>query len=204
LLGELFTMFRRLHRPGSSQGGLGIGLALAKQLVDMHGGSIEAHSAGADQGAEFVVRLPVAEADRQTRVSEAAPQTAAHHARLKVLIVDDNVDLVEMLALAVEGLGHEVRKAHDGRDAISTALSYRPHVMLLDLGLPLVSGIDVARELRLLPEMAGLRLVALTGWGQAEDLRQTNETGFDYHLTKPGDPQTLERLLAEFAHELAE
>jgi CheY-like chemotaxis protein len=157
-----------------------------------------------DQGAEFVVRLPVAEADRQTHLPEATRQTVTHHPRLKVLIVDDNVDLVETLALVVERLGHEVRKAYDGPGAIAAALSYRPQVVLLDLGLPGIGGIEVARELRQHPGMATVRLVALTGWGQADDRRRTSEAGFDHHLTKPSDPRQLERLLAEFARELAE
>jgi PAS domain S-box-containing protein len=203
MLGELFIMFRRLRQPGSAEGGLGIGLALSRRLVEMHGGSIEANSPGAGQGTEFVVRLPVAEPERHARVSNTAGQPATATARLKVLVVDDNADLVEMLALAVEGLGHEVRRAYDGSTAIAAALSYRPQVVLLDLGLPGVSGLDVAREFRQHPETAKARLVALTGWGQAEDLRQTNEAGFDYHLTKPGDLQTLEQLLAEFGRELA-
>ena len=118
---------------------------------------------------------------------ERTPREAAHEERsdltngrrLKVLVVDDNVDLVEMLAILVEDAGHEVRKALDGGSAVSAARSYRPDVILLDLGLPVLSGLDVARELRRHPEMARTRLVALTGWGQAEDRRQTEDAGFD-------------------------
>ena len=119
----------------------------------------------------------------------------------RVLVVDDNQDFVQMLELCVAGMGHEVRKAFDGQTAISAALSFRPDVVLLDLGLPVVSGLDVARELRRHREMANMRLVALTGWGQEEDRRHTSEAGFDYHLTKPTDPEELEKLLAEFATE---
>ena len=108
-----------------------------------------------------------------------------------------------MLGLVVSGLGHEVRKALDGRSAVSAALSYRPDVVLLNLGLPLMTGIEVARELRRHPETADTQLVALTGWGQMEDRRQTQEAGFDHHLTKPTDPKTLERLLTEFANRVA-
>src|SRR5512146_885267 len=104
-----------------------------------------------------------------------------------------------MLAMVVEGLGHEVRKALDGRTAISAAAAYRPDVVLLDLGLPVINGVDVARELRQRPETAHARLVALTGWGQAEDRARTREAGFDQHLTKPTDPKTLEQLLHEMA-----
>ncbi len=199
-LPTLFEMFRQVNHPDTSQGGLGIGLALSKQLVEMHGGSIEAQSAGIGHGAEFVVRLPVA---KDAKVDEAPPPTSGiappTGRRLKVLIVDDNADLVEMLAAGVSALGHDVRKALDGRSALSAAISYRPDVVLLDLGLPVMGGIEVARQLRRRPETATARLVALTGWGQAEDRRQTEEAGFDRHLTKPTDPKTLERLLAEFA-----
>lgn len=133
-----------------------------------------------------------------------APRGAESRAgsrRLRVLVVDDNADLVEMLAATVKNAGHDVRKALDGRSAVSAALSYRPHVVLLDLGLPVMSGFDVARELRRHSEMAGVPLVALTGWGQAEDRRQTKEAGFDHHLTKPTAPADLHRLLREYATE---
>jgi two-component system, chemotaxis family, CheB/CheR fusion protein len=109
--------------------------------------------------------------------------------------VDDNADLVEMLAALVHALGHRARKALDGPSALETARSYRPHVVLLDLGLPIVSGIEVARRMRALPETHDAYLVALTGWGQEEDRERTREAGFDEHLTKPTDPETLTRLL---------
>jgi PAS domain S-box-containing protein len=203
LLPTLFEMFRQLNRADRPQGGLGVGLAFAKQLVEMHGGSIEAHSEGVGRGSEFVVRLPViAEADSSDL--QATPEsTRVASGRLKVLVVDDNADFVQMLAASLESAGHEVRKALDGRSAIGTAVSYRPDVVLLDLGLPVMGGLEVARELRRRPEMAGVRLVALTGWGQAQDRRRTEEAGFDHHLTKPTDPQELQALLHQFAVELA-
>jgi len=129
----------------------------------------------------------------------AATDATTGGRRLKVLVVDDNADLVEMLAMVVEGLGHDVRKALDGQTAISAATAYRPDVVLLDLGLPVISGIDVARQLRQRPETAHVHLVALTGWGQAEDRTRTREAGFDHHLTKPTDPRALEQLLYEVA-----
>jgi CheY-like chemotaxis protein len=195
-------MFRQVDRPDRSQGGLGIGLALARQLVELHGGTIRASSAGAGSGAEFIVRLPVAsDGPEGSPAGMEAPgrQAGAASRRLKVLVVDDNADLVEMLVTMVAGLGHDVRKALDGRSAVSAGLAYEPDVVLLDLGLPLLSGIEVARELRRSPALAKTLLVALTGWGQVEDRRQTQEAGFDFHLTKPADPETLERLLATFA-----
>jgi PAS domain S-box-containing protein len=196
-LATVFEMFKQVGRLHMSDGGLGIGLGLARTLVEMHGGTITAHSAGSGNGAEFEVRLPVA---REGALPEVADSTQAPaHRRLRVLIVDDNADLVEMLAVLVAGLGHDVRKALDGRSAVSAAMAYRPDVVLLDLGLPVMSGIEVARELRRFPEMAAVRLVALTGWGQAEDRQRTAEAGFDRHLTKPTDPETLKALLAELA-----
>lgn len=200
-LPRLFDMFMQVNPPEQAQGGLGVGLTIAKRLVLLHGGSIEAHSEGAGRGAEFVVRLPLALTPPATRAELPGATAPPSSRRLKVLVVDDNYDLVQMLQLAIEAMGHEIRKALDGQSAIQAALSYRPDVVLLDLGLPVVSGLEVARELRRRPEMATTRLVALTGWGQEKDRRTTSEAGFDYHLTKPTDPEELERVLATFASE---
>jgi PAS domain S-box-containing protein len=198
-LPRLFDMFMQVNAPEKSQGGLGIGLTVAKRLVQLHGGSIEAHSGGTGRGTEFVVRLPLASAPDPARAEQREPSLFPPVRRLKVLVVDDNPDLVQMLALTVEGMGHEVRKALDGRTGLSAALSYRPDVVLLDLGLPIVSGLDVARELRQHESMAHTRLVALTGRGQEEDRQRTAQAGFDYHLIKPASPEELERLLAGLA-----
>jgi PAS domain S-box-containing protein len=197
-LPHIFEMFRQAASPGHSGGGMGIGLAIAKRLVEMHEGTIEAFSAGLGKGAEFVVRLPVA---HQGTTAERAPlsSTGTSGRRLKVLVVDDNLDLVEMLALVVEDAGHEVRKAFDGPEAISTARACRPDVVLLDLGLPSMSGIDVARELRCDSATSDARLIALTGWGQAEDREKTRAAGFHYHLTKPTEPEELRQLLQAIA-----
>jgi PAS domain S-box-containing protein len=199
-LPRLFDMFVQANSPDLAQGGLGVGLTIAKRLVQLHDGSIEAHSAGPGRGAEFVVRLPLAAAPKATHAAPRQPVSSPSR-RLKVLVVDDNHDLVQMLELAVQAMGHEVRTAFDGHSAISAALSYRPDVILLDLGLPVISGLDVARELRRHPEMAKMRLIALTGWGQEEDHRHTSEAGFDHHLTKPTDPEDLETLLSMLASE---
>ncbi|HJR59831.1 MAG TPA: ATP-binding protein [Vicinamibacterales bacterium] len=200
-LPRLFEMFMQVNPPEKSQGGLGIGLTIAKRLVQLHGGSIEAHSGGPGRGTEFVVRLPLASAPERSRAEEREPSLFPAVRRLKVLVVDDNQDLVQMMELSIEGMGHEVRKALDGRTGISAALSYRPDVVLLDLGLPIVSGLEVARELRRHRELAHTRLVAMTGRGQEEDRRRTAAAGFDCHLTKPTNPEELEKLLAEFAAE---
>jgi signal transduction histidine kinase/ActR/RegA family two-component response regulator len=196
----LFEMFRQVSRADGPQGGLGIGLAFAKHLVELHGGSIEASSAGVGQGSEFVLHLPLA-VDATTDHASAVA-TGATNRRLRVLVVDDNADFVQMLATVLECAGHDVRKALDGRGAIAVAQSYRPHVVLLDLGMPAMGGLEVARELRRHPELKSVRLVALTGWGQARDRQQTRDAGFDLHLTKPTDPQHLQDVIAQFASEL--
>jgi PAS domain S-box-containing protein len=200
-LPRLFEMFMQANPPEKAQGGLGVGLTIARRLVELHGGSIEGHSAGPGRGSEFEVRLPLALTPNATDAEPRTPPPFPVGRRLKVLVVDDNYDLVQMLDLAIQAMGHEVRTALDGQSAISAALSYRPDVVLLDLGLPIVSGLDVARELRRHPEMTNLRLVALTGWGQDDDRRHTSEAGFDYHLTKPTDPDELQTVLAKFASE---
>jgi CheY-like chemotaxis protein len=192
-----------VNPPGKSQGGLGVGLTITKRLVELHGGTIEAQSDGPGCGSTFVVRLPLALRPKATEAEHRQPSSRPPARGLKVLVVDDNDDLVHMLELAVKAMGHEVRNALDGQSAIAAALSYRPDVVLLDLGLPVVSGLDVARELRRHRDMTHMRLVALTGWGQEEDRRHSSEAGFDCHLTKPTDPADLERLLAEFATDRA-
>jgi PAS domain S-box-containing protein len=199
----VFEMFRQVSRADRPQGGLGIGLAFAKRLVELHGGSIEAHSAGIGLGSEFIVRLPLA-IETKTGEAAAAVELGSSSRRLRVLVVDDNADLVQMLATVLEAAGHDVRKALDGRSAISVALSYRPHVVLLDLGMPGMDGVEVAAELRRHPELGKLRLVALTGWGQAHDRQRTEDAGFDLHLTKPTDPEHLQEVLAHFASDLPE
>lgn len=194
-LPDLFEMFRQVKRVDQPQGGLGIGLALSRRLVEMHGGTIDAESAGVGRGAEFIVRLPLAEEIglAQPVLSHASPGQE----QLRVLIVDDNQDLVEMLSAIVTDLGHDVRKALDGASALDEALSYHPDLVLLDLGLPVLSGIDVAKELRRRPETAGVCLVAITGWGAPEDRLRTREAGFNYHLTKPVDPEHLLQVIAQ-------
>jgi CheY-like chemotaxis protein len=202
-LPKIFDMFRQLDGNDQGQGGLGIGLGLVKQLIEMHGGSVEARSGGRGQGAEFTVRLPVVDRRLAAREESEAARKEEMGRMLKVLVVDDNADLVDMLGMVVETTGHDVRKALDGTTAIAAALAYRPDVILLDLGLPGMNGLDVARELRRHAETAGARIVALTGWGQEQDRHQTAQAGFDYHLTKPTDPDRLRALLSDYAHQRA-
>lgn len=196
-LARVFGMFSQAHRSQVAPGGLGIGLALVRRLVELHGGTVEAASAGVDRGAEFTIRLPVtSEAGAQPPIPVSA---ATARRALRVLVVDDNRDLVEMLSLMVESFGHDVRRAFDGPSAVSAASIYRPDIVLLDLGLPGFTGLEVARELRRRETTSGAYLVALTGWGQADHRRETLEAGFNAHLTKPADPAILERLLAAVA-----
>jgi CheY-like chemotaxis protein/two-component sensor histidine kinase len=197
----IFDMFHQVERPARSDGGLGIGLALAKRLVEMHQGTIEAFSDGEGKGAEFVLRLPAEPDETLEERAHTTEGVLVTGRRLKVLVVDDNVDLVEMLSLVVDSAGHEVQKAFDGSSAVAVARSYQPDVVLLDLGLPSMSGIEVARELRRDPSTANALLVALTGWGQPEDREKTREAGFRFHLTKPTEPEELQQLLDAIASE---
>jgi PAS domain S-box-containing protein len=179
-----------------AQGGLGIGLTLVRSLVELHGGSVQALSAGPGQGSEFVVRLPIlAEVPEQgERPVQPAPAEAPS---TRVLIVDDNVDAAQSLAMLLEACGHAVQIAHDGPGALESAPSFHPQVVLLDIGLPHMDGYEVARQLRQQMGTEIEMLVALTGYGGQEDRRRSREAGFDRHLVKPFDPAELERLLSE-------
>ncbi|MBI2877390.1 MAG: PAS domain-containing protein [Candidatus Tectomicrobia bacterium] len=199
LLPHVFDLFVQEDRsPDRAQGGLGIGLTLVKSLVEMHGGTVEAHSEGPGKGSEFIVRLPALPVRSRSRIlglqpggSEEVP--GSPH---RILVVDDNMDAAKMLALILEALGHEVRVAYDGPTAIDTAMAYRPEVVLLDLGLPGMDGYEVARRLRQQEGLSGTRLAALTGYGHEEALRRSREAGFDHHLVKPVGVEELQRLLA--------
>ena len=198
VLGRVFEPF--VQSDGSlarSEGGLGIGLTLVRSLVEMHGGTVEAHSPGLGQGSEFVVRLPVrpsasAAAERYESDEPASPLTH----RSRVLVVEDNVDAAESLAALLRLWGHEVQVVHDGLAAIDAAREQRPEVVLLDIGLPGLDGYQVARKLR---EEVGLDqalLVAMTGYGQPEDRRRSQEAGIHLHYVKPVEPAILRELLA--------
>jgi CheY-like chemotaxis protein/two-component sensor histidine kinase len=193
---QIFKMFSQVHADESrSEGGLGIGLALVKGLVDLHGGSIEATSEGPGKGSEFVVTLPidVSYAPKSDAVprSEAGRQSVAR----RILIADDNQDAAESLALLLKSDGHDVRTAHGGYAALVLAGSFQPDVALLDIGMPDLDGYEVARNFRQASWGRQVRIVALTGWGQEEDKRRALAAGFDHHLTKPVDLQALERLI---------
>ena len=193
LLGGIFEMFTQAGDPRSrTQGGLGIGLTLVRRLVELHGGSTWAESDGPGRGSTFVVQLPLA-AERPAGTPAAAidparaPPHGAGGAARRVLVVDDNADAAETLAAILALEGHEVRVAGDAGAAMHVIASFRPHIAFLDIGLPGMNGYDLARHLRADPTCAGLVLVAVTGWGQAQDLAESGRAGFDRHLTKPVD-----------------
>ena len=186
------------------QGGLGIGLSLAKGFVEMHGGRIEAHSAGIGKGSEFVVRLPLAKGAEPDAAAQPLPAAvdfaaAPPPAGCRVLVADDLRDSADSLALLIGAMGHEVRVAYDGEQALQEAGAFRPDVALLDLGMPKLNGFDLCRRIREAPWGRAMRLVAQSGWGQDEDRRRTAAAGFDHHIVKPIDPAALAELLRTLA-----
>ena len=201
-LPTIFELFVQLEPPGArSAGGLGIGLSLARDLVRLHGGRIEALSAGPGLGSEFVLRLPRAAEAPALTGPVAAPEkiTALGASQVRVLIVDDNVDAATSLSYVLGLAGYHTTVAHDGNLALELAETLRPSIVLLDIGLPGMSGHEVARRLRALPWARELRLVAVTGWGQEKDRAKSLEAGFDSHLTKPIDPEVLLQHIGQVA-----
>ncbi len=170
---------------------------LVKRLVEMHGGSVEAHSQGVGLGSEFVVRLPVlqAAAEEPQPMGDGEKETSAS-ARRRILVADDNTDAAESLALLLEIQGNEVRTAQDGLEAVEVAAELQPDVILLDIGMPRLNGYDACRRIREQPWGRETVIIALTGWGQDEDKRRSREAGFDHHLVKPVEPTALAQLLA--------
>ena len=195
-LAHVFDLFSQVRaHQGRTAEGLGIGLALAKQLIDIHGGRVKVESAGLGKGTTFTVRLPLIEVKqdeiRKPRTISAAPRTR----RLRILIADDNVDVAASLQMLLEIQGHEVVAAHDGMDAIEKAREADIDIALLDIGMPRMDGIEAARRLREMATGANALLVAITGWGQDDDRERTRAAGFDYHLVKPVDPLRLAEIL---------
>ncbi|HYC36943.1 MAG TPA: ATP-binding protein [Usitatibacter sp.] len=198
MLGRVFNMFTQLDTGTRAQGGLGIGLTLARTLVHLHGGTIEAFSEGRNKGCAFTIRLPIAR-----ELPAIAPGGPGHSSpareqleRERVLVVDDNQDAADSLGMLLQHLGAQVMVVHDGYSALHALADFRPTAILLDLGMPGMNGFEVARRVRQDPRARDTTLVALTGWGQRSDRRRTQEAGFDHHLVKPADLDTLHSILA--------
>ncbi len=196
-LSAIFSMFSQVNPDHHRDGGLGIGLALSKSLIELHGGRLTASSAGKDQGSCFSVHLPA-----ESRVMAASmrdtPVAASFVVKRCILVVDDNVDGADALTAFLELEGHEVRAVYSGEQAIDLLDHYSPEVVLLDLGLPGMSGIDVARRVRAMPATKDVTMIAITGWGQPRDRERTSEAGFDFHFTKPVDVVQLNHAIESF------
>ena len=193
-LGRIFELFAQvatsLERTSS---GLGLGLTLVKTLVEMHGGTVEARSAGVGQGSEFIVRLPLLSSPLPALPRPRAP--AVESVPRRILVVDDNRDSADSLAMLLRTIGHEVNTAYDGLEAVEAAAMLQPDVILLDIGMPRLDGYEAGRRIREQQRRNDLTLVALTGWGQEEDRRRSEEAGFDSHLVKPVELAALTKLL---------
>ncbi|MGE0462051.1 MAG: ATP-binding protein [Vicinamibacterales bacterium] len=197
MLDRVFELFAQLEEPRErEQRGLGIGLSLVKRLVEMHGGTVTAHSDGPGTGSRFVVRLPVLPGEAVTPQPLESVGGEVSPVSRRVLVVDDEPDSALTLAMLLQLRGHQAEVAHDGAEALAQAVAFEPDVVLLDIGLPGMDGYDVCRHLRERPRGRSMFIVALTGWGQEEDRRRTREAGFDLHLVKPVDPEELLRVLA--------
>lgn len=202
LLPRVFEMFSRGEQSAArGDAGLGIGLALAHRLAEMHGGTIAAHSEGKGKGSEFVMQLPLAVEPRSAAPAADSAQTTVPTTR--ILVVDDNRDAADSLGMLLQCLGADVRVAHNGAEALEAVEAYQPAVVLLDIGMPGMDGYEVARRIRSTYPERRTPLVALTGWGQEEDRRRARDAGFDYHLIKPADMDKLQALLATLVSDAA-
>jgi CheY-like chemotaxis protein len=198
-LPKLFNLFSRVHSGDRAPGGLGIGLALSRKLVQMHLGDVLVNSEGIGKGSEFVVRLPILPVEHESSESSVAATASGNGhevPKCSVLIADDNPDALESLALLLECEGHDVLKAADGAQAFELARSSRPDVAFLDIGMPVMTGYEAASRIRGEPWGKEMMLVALSGWGQREDVQRSKAAGFDSHLVKPASFDALNDVLA--------
>lgn len=196
MLSKVFEMFIQIDQSMErSRGGLGIGLTLVKELVELHGGAVSAFSQGLGRGSEFVVRLPLMAGTPQALAEQgvSAPETMR---ALRVLVIDDNRDSAKTLSELLDVLGNETRTAFDGEAGVEAAQAFRPELILLDIGMPKLNGYDAARRIRAQPWGRSMVLVALTGWGQEEDRSKSREAGFNHHLVKPVDFDELMQILS--------
>ncbi|HEX5419005.1 MAG TPA: ATP-binding protein, partial [Gammaproteobacteria bacterium] len=198
------TIFQMFTQGDSSlerrQGGLGVGLALTRGLVELHGGAIQVHSAGSGLGTSFAVSLPTVEAPRLVEEQEVQPAAEPKHA-LRILLVDDNVDFASSLALLLKEMGHQVSVAHEAQGGLEAARALRPEVAFLDIGLPGINGYELARQLRELAAAADTVLIALSGWGQQQDRMRSHQAGFARHMVKPVELKQILAVLDSLATE---
>ena len=195
-LPRLFEKFSQVEPAlERSQGGLGIGLAIAQGVVEMHGGSISAHSGGTGSGSQFIVRLPLAAGEVATPPPHVVERASLPAATRRILVVDDNRDSADSLATLLELSGDEVRTAYDGLEGLEVAQAWRPDVVVLDIGMPQCNGYEACGHIRRQPWGAAMVLIAQTGWGQETDRVRAEESGFDAHVVKPVEPEGLVRLI---------
>jgi two-component system, sensor histidine kinase len=196
MLPHVFDLFFQTGRAKSrEQGGMGIGLALARSIVEMHGGQVEARSDGPGRGSEFVVRLPLAAGPSQDERVEGEMAVASELASHRVLVVDDDHDVADSLVMLLQLMGADVHVAYSGEAALATVAKFKPDLALVDIGMPNMDGYETARRIRLMPEGKNLVLVALSGWGRDDDRRRAMGAGFDHHFVKPMEFDALENLL---------
>lgn len=196
MLPRIFELFTQVDQSlERSQGGLGIGLALVRKLVEMHGGAVEGYSEGVGLGSEFTVRLPLSSEDQSARNPDPKWSSISSAPARRILVADDNVDAATSLSSLLELSGHEVRTVHDGLSAVRSAKEFRPDLILMDIGMPGLNGYDACRSIRTESWGKAIVLVALSGWGQEDDRNRASDVGFDLHLTKPIDPSSLTNAL---------
>jgi CheY-like chemotaxis protein len=196
MLPRLFEFFVQGETPGRGTSGLGIGLALARQLVELQGGTIEAHSDGPGRGSTFTIHIAVLPGDCESPTADTGAAAAPRVAGRRVLVIDDNVDAADMLADLITALDGTVATAYSGSDGLRRAAEFRPDVVLLDIGMPDMDGYETCRRLRTGTAGDDVYIVAVSGWGQRHDRDRALAEGFDAHLTKPADPKVLEELVA--------
>jgi len=196
MLPSIFELFVQADSgPARERGGLGVGLTVAKMITGLHGGSIDVRSDGPGHGAEFTVRLPLVPQSARTESADAGRAGVPLAAQRRILVVDDNADAAASLALLLKFSGHEVHVAHDGEAALRLTETLRPDAVLLDVGMPGMDGYEVARRLRLRPGTKDAVIIAVTGYGAEADRRRTRAAGFDHHLTKPIELESLADLI---------
>jgi signal transduction histidine kinase len=197
LIPKAFELFAQVHTKSErAQGGLGIGLALVRRLIEMHGGTVTARSDGPGSGTEFTVRIPTLTAEKVVTTHVAGSDSVPVMQPRRILVADDNRDAAESLTLQLQLAGHEVKTVHDGLEALDVAKAFKPHIVVLDLGMPKLDGYETARRMRMQSWAMRTPLIALTGWGQQQDRQRTSQAGFDVHLVKPVSEAQLFRAIA--------